>query len=581
MNDPDLKEAIRLALIGGTIPSNLDEFEEVTLPPGFILDDGKIYQKKKDGDVLVCNQPFKVSASVRDQQKGRWGKLCSWPDPDDQQHFAIIPDSESHKESVHQHLKSNGLGIMPGQAKAFTEMLMLMECSARINITSDMGWDEFNLLFVTQNEIIVPDGLHEDELTAFVPDGSGRVSETSQSGELTEWIQEVATPSMQHPLMAFAIMAAFVSCILRFISIDVGGFNLYGTTSRGKTTYLQLFASVFGNGSDPNSGGTSSVHRWDSTVNGLESLASRANDIGLALDELGAKNASEIRYILYNLMSGRGKEVMNSLRQSVKAKSWRSIVLSTGEKSVRNVLEDNGDDVKGGQLVRLADIPIDGIEFSSSVDPAKHVQTLKVAASKSYGTALPAFVKKLVSLKDDDGRPMGVVEVTDCLTDQLEYWEELLTVDGLTPEQARVVRRFAAVATAGALAVDFGILPYSEEHIQYCVEVARDQWLKGMRESDPALEGLINVARFVVDHADQNVDYSDPRSGKSLILIHGDLFNAACSGVDQKTVITKLSELGLLHRQESKRAKSTFTINGKRARYYALKPAIRNHYINS
>ena len=581
MNNPELKNAIRLALKGETEPGSIDDFEEVALPQGFYQEDGRIYMEKKDGDVLISQTPCKLITRIRNSSSGRWGVLLKWLDPDNLAHHAILFDGEIHKDKVLQLLISNGFRIMPGQGKAVAEMLMQMPCDTRANITSDMGWDESSILFVTQDEIILPDEHEEDEPTAFVPDGSGRVSETSQSGELDEWIEEVAKPCEHHQLMAFAIMAAFVSCLLRFLGIDVGGFNLYGTTSRGKTTFLQLFVSVFGNGSDPNAGGSSSVHRWDSTVNGLEALASRANDIGLALDELGAKNASEIRYILYNLMSGRGKEVMNSLRQSVKVKSWRSIVLSSGEQSVREVLEENGDDVKGGQLVRLADIPIDGVEFSSSVDPAKQVQALKASASKSYGTALPAFIKKLVNLKEDDGTPMGVSGITEYLTAELEYWEDQLTVDGLTPEQARVLRRFAAVATAGSLAVDFGILPYSEEYVQSCVEVARDQWLKGMRESDPALEGLINVARFVVDHADQNIAYTDPRSGKSLVLIHGDFFNAACSGVDQKVVIAKLSELGLLHRQELKRAKSIFTIDGKRTRYYALKPAIRNHYINS
>lgn len=176
---------------------------------------------------------------------------------------------------------------------------------------------------------------------------------------------------------------------------------------------------------------------------------------------------------------------------------------------------------------------------------------------------------------------MDIHKMSEWLTGELEYWEKQLLVNGLTPEQQRVLRRFALVATAGALAVDFGILPYTEDQVKNCVEIARNQWLQAMRESDPALMGIINVARFVVEQSNQCVDYSDKRSGKSLVLIPAELFSEACSGTNHRTVFSKLSELGLLHRQERSRATSQLTVKGKKGRYYALKPDIRSHYITA
>ncbi len=581
MNNPTLKEAVRLALKGETITSCLDDFEDTIWPSGFFQEDGKIFMTKKDEDILVSTSPFMVMARSRSKKSGEWSSLTTWLDPDSKRHCAIIPDSEVHKEVVHQSLKSKGLGIMPGHGKTFAELIMRSNSDERLNITSDMGWDDDSMMFVGAEEIISPDHVTEEEHTAYMPKNGGKISEMSSSGSLEEWQENVAKPCALIPLQVFAILAALASCLLRWVNLDVGGFSVHSLTSRGKTTLLQIFASVFGNGSDPNAGGDSCIRRWDSTANGLEGMAAKHNDIGLPLDEIGAKDPRDIKFVLYNLMSGRGKESMNNLRQLVATKKWRTIVFSSGEKSIREVLEGNGDEIKGGQLVRLADIPMDGMELPSSIDPAKHMQALKAATSKYYGTALPALVKQLVNLRDEDERPMGMSGLSEYLTGELEYWEEQLQIDGLTPEQARVNRRFALTAVAGALAVDFKIVPYTEEQVLHSVTFARDQWLQGMRESDPALTGIINVAQFIVDQSDQCVDYTDARSGKSLILIPGDRFNAACSGVDQKTVISKLSELSLLHRQESKRAKSTFTIDGKRARYYAVKPAIRDHYINS
>lgn len=217
MKNPILENAIRLALKGETEPSSIDDFEDVVYPTGFYQEDGRIYLEKKDEDILISQTPCKLIARIRDRRSGRWGILLKWLDPDNLAHYAILFDGEIHKDKVLQLLISNGFRIMPGQGRAIAEMLMQILCDTRANITSDMGWDESNMLFITKEEIIAPEDHNENEPTAYVPDGSGRDSATSQSGEQDEWEEKVAIPSMQHPLMSFAIMAGFVSCILRFI----------------------------------------------------------------------------------------------------------------------------------------------------------------------------------------------------------------------------------------------------------------------------------------------------------------------------------------------------------------------------
>lgn len=578
MNHSYLKKAIHLALTGETIEADLTQFEDLTLPDPYYQEETTIYRPTDTGPVIVTKNPFKIISRVRDKRKGRWGYLITWVDPDGNQHFAIIFESDLHTEGVQKILKSRGLGLMPGQGKHFALIVMQLDSTNRINITSHMGWDDEEMRFIGENDIIEAEYLIDNEITAFVPEKGGKTNEMDASGTLKEWQEHVAIPCSENPLFMFSILAAFAASILRFAGIDVGGYNLFGLTSRGKTSMLQAFASVSGNGSDPNSGRDSSIRRWDATANGIEGIAAKHHDIGLPMDEIGAKDPKDIRFVLYNLFSGRGKEVMNSLRQLVKARSWRTLVLSSGEIQIREVLAENGDDVKGGQLVRLADIPIDGANFPPGVDASEQVRAIKKATAQYYGTALPAFIRELVNLKDEDQSTMSAADISELIRSELDYWNGEIGTEGLTPEQQRVQLRFALTLTAGVMARDLGVLPYSEESMINCVKFARDQWLLNMRETDPSLQGVINIATFVLEHSDRIIDYTEPRSGRELILIPDQLFNSACGRVPSKKVTGKLSELGLLHRQERNRAKSTFTIDGVKKRYYALKPDIKVHY---
>jgi putative DNA primase/helicase len=61
-----------------------------------------------------------------------------------------------------------------------------------------------------------------------------------------------------------------------------GGFSFEGGSSSGKTTALQIAASVWG--------GPEHVRSWRATDNGLEGIAALHNDNVLILDEMGQVN---------------------------------------------------------------------------------------------------------------------------------------------------------------------------------------------------------------------------------------------------------------------------------------------------
>jgi putative DNA primase/helicase len=105
-----------------------------------------------------------------------------------------------------------------------------------------------------------------------------------------------------------------------------GGLNFFGPSSAGKTTLLQAAASVWGRGASPGY-----IRTWRATANGLEGAAAGATDTALVLDEFGVVEARDAAAAFYGLANGSGKARAardGSLREP---KSWRVLILSSGE----------------------------------------------------------------------------------------------------------------------------------------------------------------------------------------------------------------------------------------------------------
>ncbi len=86
-------------------------------------------------------------------------------------------------------------------------------------------------------------------------------------------------------------------------------------------------------------------------------------------------------------------------------KSWRVLYLSSGELPVEAKLaEAPGRKARAGQLVRLLDVPAErGAGFGvfdnggPDGDAGALAKSIKLAATSAYGTAGPAFVRRLIA----------------------------------------------------------------------------------------------------------------------------------------------------------------------------------------
>ena len=148
-------------------------------------------------------------------------------------------------------------------------------------------------------------------------------------GSLEDWQAGVGRLASGHVLPVLAISAALAGPLLHLAGQEGGGVHFHGQSSRGKTTLLQVAASVWGRGGSPGY-----VRAWRATANGLEGAAASATDTVLVLDEFGQVDGREAGAVLYSLSNGGGK--VRAARDGAmrEPKSWRVMVLSTGEITV-------------------------------------------------------------------------------------------------------------------------------------------------------------------------------------------------------------------------------------------------------
>jgi putative DNA primase/helicase len=173
-------------------------------------------------------------------------------------------------------------------------------------------------------------------------------------GTLVDWQQGVGALASGHALAVLAISAALPGPLLQLATQEGGGLNSSDHHPQGKPRSCRrrqafgdaaLRPAIFGHGARRPTD-------WK--------VRRRARQIPLCSDELGVVEARDAAAAFYGLTTGSGKARAardGTLRET---KSWRVLILSSGEVPAETkLLEDRGRKARAGQLVRILDIPAD------------------------------------------------------------------------------------------------------------------------------------------------------------------------------------------------------------------------------
>lgn len=214
------------------------------------------------------------------------------------------------------------------------------------------------------------------------------------------------------------------------------------------------------------------VRAWRATANGLEGAAASATDTVLTLDEFGQVDGREAGSVLYSLSNGSGK--VRAARDGAmrEPKSWRVMVLSTGEITVAAKLsEDRISRARAGQMVRMLDIAADrgcGVfdHAGPDNDAGKVAKAFKQAALSAYGLAGPEFVRRLID------QQVTADDVRDLVGDFMSAHVR----PGADGQVDRAGQRFALIAAAGELATMMGVTPWRAGEATAAAAWALTQW---------------------------------------------------------------------------------------------------------
>lgn len=489
-----------------------DEPENPAIPHGFTLTDAGVHAitDTDDRPLFICS-PLRVTAHTRADDSTNWGKLLEWADYDKVMHRWAMGMEELAGDGREwlKRLMSEGLrvGASRKAKERLSDYIQSSDPQSRARCVTRPGWHGAAYVDAA-GTINTPNG--EKIILQTVADWPRGFDSL---GTLDDWQSQIAQHCRRNPLLLFSVAAAFAAKLLAPLRIENAGFHFRGSSSKGKTTIIQVAASVDGDGSS--TGGF--VENWRATANGLEAVCERHNDSVLPLDELAQcdpRTAAEAAYLIVN---GQGKGRMTRYVTARRRANWRTILLSTGEISLTMHILPEGKRTRAGQEVRLLDIPVgdrqfgafdDLHDFASGQAFANH---LKSAAGRFYGVAGREFVRKLTA-----DYPAGFGDPQKAFDIFQDQFIAKLSIETASSEVGRAAAKFAVVAFAGEMATAYGVTGWEEGEAESAAAELFGEWLLARGSSAGADDEAIirQVRLFIEQHGEsrfRRLDISDDR----------------------------------------------------------------------
>lgn len=561
-----------------------------------------VYDKKQkewiETETRVCSQ-LRVVGSTRNREGADWGRVVEFADPDGNMKRVIIPAQHLGAPDgiVIRRLMSEGLIFVntPRNREMLTEYLCSHVTDVRFTHVTKPGWvgDSFALPGATFGPGHVICDLGDIDHRYHV------------SGTLEDW-RKFSSLAVGNSRLAFAMSAAFAGPLLDPLRMESGGFNFMGDMGSGKSTIVEAAGSVWGGGK----GQAGYVRGWQGSEAAHEGVAVTTNETLLALDEIGQADPVSFGGIVYMLGNGGGKNRSDTSGKLKATNTFRTMLLSSGEKSVEEVLADGPrqKNAMAGHLVRLIDIPVDtgtgqgAFEvlhgFPNSRSFAIH---LRRQSSGNFGYAARDFLEKLVA---------NISEAVEVIETTIEDFIKDVCSPGASPQVLRAASKFALVAAAGELAASYGVLPWPAGEAIWAAKRCFQAWLavRGTSEyTREYLEAIKLVQRFISLHGQSRFgrikgtgDPADERFGEQFVAnragfmsLHTDGMHYfvlpqvwrtdVCQGHDPEKVAQVLKQAGLLVGGEKGRTQKKVRVPGHESsiRCYVLKPSILSWSENS
>jgi len=481
------------------------QLQDVGLADFRMFEDGLYVMKEtKDGEVLPVwiASAIQVEAQTRTSDSNEWGLLLTFTDDDGVKHSWAMPREmlSGSGEEYRKVLLSMGASIATSmkERESFGRYLQMSKPLTRALAVTKPGWHD--KVYVMKDKAFGP-SLDRVVLQTRSPDAFAMYR---QEGEFNEWKLNVAQLAAGNSRLILAICTSLTGPVLHLLGEENGGFHFRGNSSIGKTITLAAASSVWG--------GKDFLLRWRATSNGVEANACRHNDNVIILDEMSQVDPKDAGEIAYMLANGQGKARAGTNAEARATKTWRLMILSTGEVGLADHLASIGRRVMAGQEIRLIDVPADaGVGMGLFEDihgmdsPAIFANTISKNAGLFCGHAGVAFVEALADANQQSALLQRIGNL-------IEVFEQTYIPVGADGQVVRAGRRFAMVAAVGEVCIELGILPWAAGEAIEGVRKCYVAWIDsrggvGNLESAQAIE---QVRRFLQQHGQSRFsDWND------------------------------------------------------------------------
>lgn len=309
-----------------------------------------------------------------------------------------------------------------------------------------------------------------------------------QAGTIQGWVDAVS-PLQHFPRALFGLYAALASPLLNIVGAPNVIVSFDGRTSLGKTTVLTVAASCWGYPVLNGQNGESAIFGWDATRVFIERAAAILTGLPLILDDTKvARDKRDITTTVYQFANGAGRG-RGSQRGLAATRSWRSVLLSSGEEPLTSFTPD------GGSRARV--LGLWGSPFPESQDAGQITVQMREALEQDYGVAGPALVQYLANNRNLWG------EWREWYRESRQRFQQMASSNAVA---GRMAACFAVLELAAYLAHRAIEFPWEYQNTipSLWAEITADT-----DEADPALAAL----RYIIAWCDSRInDFEDMSS---------------------------------------------------------------------
>lgn len=332
-----------------------------------------------------------------------------------------------------------GLPVQSRNAGVFVDFLYSFECEnikliPKSFITKECGWKDINdeSVFVVGSHVVNKSKSVVD-LHSTTDYGFERyVNALNKNGSYGDWKNSIEF-ILKYKYAMFAFYASFVPPLLKILKAPNFVIDFWGGSSLGKTTILEMAASVWGNPYKENRG---LVFNWDSTRVFLERASNFFNDLPIFPDDSQTVDKKLLAKILYMVANGSGRG-RGSIEGIKKVAAWRTVCFSTGEKPLTDCSENEG---IRARVIGLYGSPLPNIGGSA-------IEDFKNCIRENYGHAGFKYINYLVSIINNK------VELDKLKREYSRYKKELAN-DASNEVGDRISQYFACTKVASDLVCD-------------------------------------------------------------------------------------------------------------------------------